>query len=469
MMRELLAGHWITIHGLMVISGLIIYIGSSHTMHLRRHPSAAIAWVVTLVLIPYLALPLYLLFGSRKVGGHRPVLKKDDTRPPGVGATALTDRMRQLAAALSLPAASTYHRLNIHADGAAALRALRHIIDSATRTLDVCTFIFASDRLGNDIAECLKRRAGEGIRVRLLVDGVGAYLGGRTHFRALSAAGIQVVLFVPPLRSTLKGRTNLRNHRKMVVADGCCLWSGGRNLAAEYFQGGATTADAPWTDLSFDLQGALAVQAQQQFERDWQFAAKHPRYDPPPVIDASMPSEAALGQLIASGPDQMDDTLYALLVSGFFSSRKSILAVTPYFVPNPTLLMSLTLAARSGVAVDILMPRISNHRLADFARHRALRELTVAGARVWFLPHMIHAKAIVIDDEVALVGSANLDERSLFLNYEMMVAFYAPADVHRFSQWIVGQRHIGTLYREKAPGFWRELAEGLLLWLAFQL
>lgn len=165
----------------------------------------------------------------------------------------------------------------------------------------------------------------------------------------------------------------------------------------------------------------------------------------------------------------MEDTLHTLLVSGFFTARKRILAVTPYFVPEPTLLMSLTLAARRGVAVDLLMPGKSNHRLADLARHRALRELVAAGARVWFSPHMIHAKAVVVDDELALAGSANLDERSLFLNYELMVAFYAMTEVEGFARWIDIQRSAATPYRARRPGFWREVAEGLLLWLAFQL
>jgi cardiolipin synthase len=138
-------------------------------------------------------------------------------------------------------------------------------------------------------------------------------------------------------------------------------------------------------------------------------------------------------------------------------------------VPDPTLLMSLTLAARRGVAVELFMPEKSNHRLADLSRHRALRELTSAGGKVWLLPYMIHAKGIVIDDELALVGSANLDQRSLFLNYEVMVAFYDEADVRRFAHWIERNRSAALPYLGTPPGVWREIAEGLLLWLAFQL
>jgi cardiolipin synthase len=128
------------------------------------------------------------------------------------------------------------------------------------------------------------------------------------------------------------------------------------------------------------------MQALQQFEQDWAFANRNALPDPPPPLNRELPPGSAIGQLIASGPDQMDDTLYTLLVSGFFISRKRILLVTPYFVPNPTLLMSLTLAARRGVRVDFLMPEKSNHLLADLARHRALRELTTAGAISGFYP-----------------------------------------------------------------------------------
>ncbi|BCK88528.1 major cardiolipin synthase ClsA [Sideroxyarcus emersonii] len=467
---ESLIGHWVTLHSLIAMAGLAIYITSSHSLHLRRHPSASIAWVVALVLLPYATLPLYLIFGIRKVGsghaGNR--LLAAPAQPSDLASLAM--RTRQLAAIMALPAAAAYRQLALHEDGAQALQALRGMIAAATRSIDLSTFVFARDALGTEIAALLARRAREGVQVRLLVDGIGAYLGRRTDYRSLSAAGVQVALFVPPLRSSLRGRTNLRNHRKMVVVDGEWLWCGGRNLAAEYFEGEANASgNPPWIDLSFDLRGALAQQAQQQFEQDWRFATGGEFAEARASAAPEATPGAAIGQLIASGPDQKDDTFYTLLISGFFISRKRILIATPYFVPDPTLLMALTLAARRGVTVDLLMPRRSNHRLADMARHHALRELTAAGACVRFLPHMLHAKVVVIDDEVALAGTANLDERSLFLNYELMVSFYEPGDVARIAQWVERRQAPAERYAPQPPSFWKRIREGLLLWLAFQL
>lgn len=469
MLHELTLRHWISLHGLVVVLGLVIYVTASHARRQRRHPSAAIAWVVSLVLIPYLALPLYLLIGSRKVlrgVPSRPAAGGLAYVPPPAGPAS---RFQRLAAAMNLSGAASYGELAIHEDGRAALDALRAVMRQATRTLDLCTFLLGRDALGSEVIATLEQRAREGVQVRLLIDGLGVYLGGRPDIKRLAAAGVQVALFVSPVRSALPGRTNLRNHRKMVIADGQRVWCGGRNLAAEYFVGDPARAKEAWIDLSFDFCGDLARQSQSRFDQDWAFANQQPRVDDTAAVLSDIDAGATGAQLVPSGPDQSDDTVYSLLISSCFTAQTRITAVSPYFVPDPTLLMALTLAVRRGVAVDLVLPRRSNHLLADLARPAALREMAAAGARVWLMPTMIHAKAVVIDEDLALAGSANLDERSLFLNYELMIAFYQPADVRRFGDWVERHRAGAALYVGRPPSFLREFSEGLVRWLTFQL
>lgn len=470
---EFVAGHWELLDIFLVVVGLVIYVSASHSLNQRRHPSAAIAWVLGLLLVPYVALPLYLAFGSRKVALSHPTSGR---RPLAVAAAVSYPTMArslQLGAAMGLPDPVSYGALAIHDDGAAALDALRRIISGATVSLEVSTFLVGRDVLGDEILELLCRRARAGVRVRLLIDGIGIYIGGYPDVKALKRAGIEVVRFVPPFRSPKRGRTNLRNHRKMVIADGQRLWCGGRNLAAEYFEGDPRPIlrRMPWIDLTFDLTGDLVAQARRQFELDWAFATESDVPPEPGALPEAGRAGAvpALAQLVDSGPDRADDTIFTLLVSACFTSQRRIIAVTPYFVPDASLLTALTLAARRGIEVDLILPARSNHRLADFARHRALRELVVSGARVWLHPRMVHAKVVLIDDELTLAGSANLDGRSLFLNYEMMIAFYDQVAAAGFYSWAEGRRRECTPYPYRVPGVLRELAEGLLLWLAFQL
>jgi cardiolipin synthase len=452
---------WLSVHGLVVALGLIIYVLSSHAMQKRRDPTAAISWVLAIALVPYIGLPLYLLFGSRK----RLHARSLSTRPtPGPDLHPADVWPRQLAAAMGQPPAESYRALRVHADGREALLTLFEVISSARQELVVCTFILGRDKVGAALLERLVERARSGVRVRLMVDGFGRLLGGRISLRALRAAGAEVVLFGPVLRFPGRSRANLRNHRKIVVADGVRLWCGGRNFAAEYFEG--ADGHAPWRDLTFDLEGPFAMQALDLFNSDWAYATGAAR--PPRRVVAERASEP-YAQLIASGPDQPDDTVHNLLVTACFKARTHVVAVTPYFVPGDALLMALTLAARRGVDIDLIIPAHSNHHLADFVRHRALRTLAAAGGRIWLAPYMPHAKAMVIDQDLAVCGSANLDSRSMFLNYEFMVAFYAPSDIERFAGVLEQHRAASQPYRAGKPSLWRDFTEGLVLWLGFQL
>lgn len=473
MLVDFVKNHWEILDLLLVVLGLVFYVAASHSPSQRRHPSAAIAWVMGILLVPYLALPLYLAFGNRKVAVARTYRSGAEPSVSAAVAYPTMARSLQLGVAMGLPEPVSYDDLTIHQDGRQALQALRQLIKGASHTLEVSTFLLGRDVLGDEIAACLAERARAGVRVRLLIDGIGIYLGGYPDFRGLQAAGVEVLRFVPPFNSPKRGRTNLRNHRKMVIADGKSLWCGGRNLAAEYFEGDPRlfVRRSPWIDLSFDLKGELVAQSLAQFELDWAFAndVNMPERFVRSEVTGSAGAVPALAQLVDSGPDRPDDTIFTLLVSACFTSQRRILAVTPYFVPEPSLLTALMLAARRGISVDLVLPERSNHRLADFARHRALRDLMEAGARVWLHPRMVHAKAVLVDDELALVGSANLDGRSLFLNYEMMVAFYDRPAVLAFAEWVEARQQECLLYPYRRPGILRELAEGLLLWLAFQL
>jgi len=459
-------GHWATLHTAVVLMSVLVYSAVSIATRQRRHPSAAIGWVLSLVLVPYIALPVFLLFGTRKMVRAQPPAQ-GRLRRPAPGGLADGSRFQALARGLGLPPPVPYEDLHVHEDGAAALAGLEGLFRSARSTLDVSTFLLGHDPVGDRLALLLAQRAREGVRVRLMIDGVGRYLGGRLALDRLRAAGVELRLFVRPWSSPLRGRVNLRNHRKMAVADAERLWVGGRNLAADYFTG--SHGRQPWTDLSFDLRGPLAAQAQRQFEDDWALAANDPRPDLPAPLPPELVPGGPAAQLLPSGPDQPEDTLYQLLIDACFSARERIVAVTPYFVPDPALLMAFTLAARRGVVVDVLVPQRSNHLLADLARPAALRDLADAGARVWFAPRMVHAKLVIVDATVAVTGSLNLDQRSLFLNYELMVAFYDADAIGRHARWAEQLRAGAQRVQPLRVGVLREMGEGLLRWLTFQL
>lgn len=449
----------LTLHSLAIVVSVLIYVLTTRSARERRPPSIAISWVLGMIALPYAVLPLYLMFGRRKLR------RRNATRLAGNAPAA--HWAEELIDSFGLAGAATA-RIRWHTDGAEAQAALFEIFDRARQRLDVCTFILADDPFGHEVSARLVQRARAGVRVRLMIDGVGALGLPRSRLHALRRAGVETAIFAPLLVRKTPGPRNLRNHRKLVIADEMHVWAGGRNLAAEYFTG--EHGQRPWRDLSFDLEGRGALSVSRLFEADWCAARGKPAT---PLAPGMAPSQAAAFtsqvQFLPSGPDQSEDTVYALLIAACFRAEQRVLAVTPYLLPDVALTAALRLAARRGVRIDICLPRSSNHMLADFARGRTLRALADAGVHFHLSPEMVHAKGVVFDTTLAISGSPNLDSRSLLLNYESAFVFYDPADVGWLANWITALIARAAPYENRAPGLWRDLAEGLLLTVGYQL
>jgi cardiolipin synthase A/B len=450
----------ITVHTLVVVISVLVYVLTTRVERERRPPSIAIAWVLGMIAVPYVTLPMYILFGRRKL--PRKVLKWTGTQSQCEHWAE--DLIESFGLARGAPAS-----VRMHQDGRESASALFATMSQAAERLDICTYILGDDAFGREAMQCMMARARAGVQVRLLVDGVGAAQMPRRCFRQLHLGGVETKVFSPLFARKTQGPRNLRNHRKMVISDGTQLWAGGRNIAAEYFIG--LEGAKPWRDLTFDLQGPVATAAASQFEADWVAAGGRPAARAAtPGTAASIPQSAGgRAQFLPSGPDQAEDTVHALLIDACFHVRERVLAVTPYFVPDASLETAMRLAARRGVKIDLCIPAVSNHRLADFARNRALRALTEAGARIHLLPYMIHAKAVVFDQSLALSGSVNLDSRSLLLNYECAVVFYGATEIDWLAQWIQALIPEASPYDNRAPALWRDIGEGLLLTVAYQL
>src|ERR1700733_5779615 len=248
----------VSIHSLVVVVSVLVYILTTRAERTRRPPSIAIAWVLGMIALPYLVLPTYVLFGRRKLPRKSP--RRSGTR------SFAGHWAQDLIESFGLPA-STAAQTRMHANGDESAAALFETIETARSRLDVCTYILGDDAFGRKTMQRLIARARDGVEVRLLLDGVGAIQLPNDCFATLRAGGVQTEIFSPLFARHTQGPRNLRNHRKMAIADGERLWAGARNLAAEYFTG--SNGVPAWRDLTFDMAGAVAAAAAAPFECDW--------------------------------------------------------------------------------------------------------------------------------------------------------------------------------------------------------
>lgn len=422
---------WALLPHLMLLLGLLLgFAVLVQLVRQRRTPHATLAWTLSIILVPYVGIPLYLLIGGRKL---RRMMQQKQVIELGVHDTAAPEPVHATDALLRsyhLPGATTTNALRLHSDGPAAFAGLTSVIDAAQQNLDVTMFILRKDATGQAIVERLAQRCREGVTVRLLLD----YLGSREALRGMlnpfREAGGQVGLFMPISRLGLRRRIDLRSHRKLVLADGVRCWTGGMNLGREYLS--PEPHAKQWRDLAYTVAGPAARLLWEVFQRDWEFACNDQIAETPPA----KPTGDAVVQVVPSGPDVDGDPLYDSILINMHTARARIWVVTPYFIPDEILNAGLRLAVRRGVDVRIIMPARSNHPITDLVRGPYLRELAAEGAQICLYPDgMLHAKGVLFDD-LALLGSMNLDARSLFLNYEIATYIYSPPDVQHVEAWM---------------------------------
>lgn len=431
----------------------------------RRSPGATIAWLLSFFMIPYFGVIAYFLFGGTKLRHHQNLPNSLRARASQRTSPAATAKLHPEGASLrslvenyGLPPVTVGNRLHLCLDGAEMYEHMIELIDSAEESLWVLTFIFSSDPVATTIRDRIVRRAEAGVKVRVLIDGVGSFKTSSSFFDPIRKAGGEVAVFHPLFALPFARALNLRNHRKMIVADGRRAYAGGLNINAEGL--GPKVVPGMWRDLGGVVEGPIVAELSRVFLSDW-FSVTGQPPDAPPMPNPSVegPAKSVL-QLLPSGPDVKDEVFYQFVLSALYMAQNHIWVATPYFVPNDSVQEALLIAVRRGVEVKLLVPEHSNHPLSDVAAAAFLRELHEAGGQILGYPDgMMHAKAFVVDDVVGAFGSANLDMRSLFLNYELMLVAYSAADIADIASWF---DNLAAKCKNTLPphSFWRDIAEG---------
>ncbi len=425
-------------HLLTVAGFLLAFLAIARLMTERKQPGNTFAWLFAIGFIPWLGVPLYLLFGGRKV--KKLAARKAQlcpllpAGPPVPSADTFAARVLTLNGACPPLGGNRVHFIST---GEEAFAQLERQILEARHSIHIMTFILGRDAVGKRIIKLLAQRAREGVKVRLLLDALGCFPTSGSFCDPLRAAGGEVAKFMPVMPLQTRGSANLRNHRKIAIFDHRVAAIGGRNLAIEYM--GPSPLKRRWRDFGAGIEGPAVSVLTEIFLSDWAYASGQPldrlRAELPVTV-APAAGESEI-QIVTSGPDVAGDPLYEGILSLVQQAERSVWIVTPYFIPDEVLQRSLMVQARAGIDIRLVVPAKSNHPLTDLARRHHLRDLQAAGVKVLFYgPGMNHAKLILVDEAVGLWGSANMDMRSLFVNFEVGALTYSPADTLQLAQWM---------------------------------
>lgn len=404
-------------------------LSSVHSVMHTRTSQGSIAWALSLLTFPYLAVPLYWIFGRNKFQGYVMARRVADTQTVAVAQEAIdttqpyrlppAERVDAVLAAESLAGMPVLggNEVTLLIDGAATFESIFAGIDAARDYVLVQFFIIHDDDLGRELKAHMVAQARAGVRVFLLYDEIGCHALPRRYLKELRDAGAEVRAFHSQKGPRNRFQINFRNHRKIVVTDGEVAWIGGHNVGDEYM--GRDPKFGHWRDTHMRLEGPAVLKAQLSFLEDWHWATEQT----PPLRWAAhrAPEGRDVPVLVMpTGPADTLDTASLMFVHAIHSAQDRIWIASPYFIPDESVTSALQLAGLRGVDVRILVPDRPDHLLVYFAAYAYFDEACKTGAKVYrYTDGFLHQKAMLIDDAIAAIGTANFDNRSFRLNFEI--------------------------------------------------
>lgn len=441
-----------------------------------------LAWIFGILLMPIMGAIFYYMIGERRVRRRTRKIRK--RMAPIVQALAssadreesaaaalrqlkanpgLDDSLRQLAelsSKLGTVPPTTGNSVEASLTAQETYESILQAINGARDHVHLEYYIYRPDATGKMFLDRLVEKARQGVEVRVLIDAIGSWRTSRKFFRPLLEAGGHVAFFLPAIPWRRTWHINCRNHRKIVVVDAEVAFAGSQNIGDEYRS--LLRRLGPWKDTHLRLEGPAVRELQEVFVEDWYFAAEENL-----TGDRYMKRQPARGdslvQIVPTGPDQEHPILSHIFFAALALARKSIRISTPYFVPDPGLILALQHAAYRGIQVDILIPTKTDSRLVLWAGRSYYQDLVRAGVRIHEFRHgMLHSKVVSIDDTWTLVGSANMDVRSFLLNFEV-TALILDENLSRKLRkdfWCDVQNSRSVQLLEKSGPFWSTLLEG---------
>ena len=402
----------------------------------HREPASRLAWIIAIFALPIGGIILYLLLGETRISGPRRTRGREVNAvlPRPTGNYECTSEQVGGAHWAPFALARTVNKLDptcnnaarLAADSNAAVDEMVADIDVARETAHGCFYIWLADNNGLKLKDAFMRAAGRGVQVRLLADALGSReLIRSAHWREMCEAGCDARVALPVgnlLWTVTRGRVDLRNHRKLMVVDNKVAWCGSQNCADPEFR--IKPRYAPWVDIMSRWEGPVAQHCQYLFVSDWTAEGGDDIRRLLAADEAPPAAGSVVAQVLGTGPTAEFDAMPACFAELIHSAREELVVTTPYFVPDEQLLFALTSAGRRGIRTRMLFPKRNDNWIVAAASRSYYKDLIIAGVEIYeYRPGLLHAKTMVVDGRVGLIGSANLDRRSFELNFENNILF----------------------------------------------